>query len=402
MVAAALVPAQVAMGINFFGPSPLLPLIIEQYHLSRSATSLLIVAVTLVVTAFLIPGGVLATRLGTRKTVAISTLIMSAGTLSVVAPNFWTLVALRMVFGVGAGMLLPTTTAVAAEWFGPRERSFVVGINLAGQGLGTALSMLMGGILAEALGGWQAVLSVYGVIALLAFLAWMALSRTPPSVAAEPGSMSAKEIFKTLTDRNALILSIAAIGPFSVFTAFATWLPTYYNERFGMPLDQASAQVAILPLIGVIVNPISGVLMAKLGRRRPLLFVSGILIPIGALASFLTSNPLVMVGGIALLGISFWLFNPLLFTIPAELPGVTLDKVAMVTSAALLSGNLATVFSPWLVGAMTDALGGSYVPGLTVVALTPLLILVSAALLPETGPKAASRRDVRAKAETKP
>ena len=394
-----MVPAQVAMGLNFFGPSPLLPLIIGQYHLSRSATSLMIVAVTVVVTAFLIPGGVLATRLGTKKTVAISALLMSSGTLSMVAPNFWTLVALRVVFGAGGGMLLPATTAVAAEWFGPRERSFVVGINLAGQGLGVASSMLLGGLAAEALRGWQPVLTIYGAAALVAFLAWMVLARTPPRVAAEPDSISAKEVMKALTDRNALILSIAAIGPFSVFTAFATWLPTYYHESFGIPLERASAQVAILPIIGVIVNPISGVVMAKLGRRKPLLFLTGVLCPIGALASFLTSNPLIIVGGIGLLGISFWLFVPALFTIPAELPGVPLERVAMVTSVALLSGNLATVFSPWLVGAMTDALGGSYVPGLTVVALTPLLILVSAALLPETGPKAALRRDAEVKAK---
>jgi cyanate permease len=77
-------------------------------------------------------------------------------------------------------------------------------------------------------------------------------------------------------------------------------------------------------------------------------------------------------------------------TIPMELPGITIERVAIVTAAALTMGNLATVISPLFIGALTDALG-SYLPSLIVVALLPLTLVIAALAIPETGPKASRR-----------
>ncbi len=389
IVATVLFPLQVAMGINMFGPTPLFPDIIDHYGISRSAVSILIVAVNVVLTAFLIPGGVIASRLGTRKAAAISGLLMSIGVLVVVAPNFWAIVGARLVFGAGAGILLPATTAIATEWFGQKERPLMVGLSLAGQGLGVAIGMFVSVPLADALGGWQAVLALYGAIGLLGTAAWLFLGKASPISTTPVSAFSISQVVEVFREKNAILLSLAGVGPFAVFVAFATWLPTYYHEARNMPLEQASSLVAMVPVMGIIINPISGVLMAKLGRRKPILWATGLLLPVTAMGAVLLPNTYLLAASIVVMGICFWLFNPTLFTIPTELPGVSAEKVPLVTAAALTAGNLATVFSPLLVGVMADAMGGSYVPSLVLLSLTPLLILIPAAFLPETGPKAA-------------
>ena len=81
------------------------------------------------------------------------------------------------------------------------------------------------------------------------------------------------------------------------------------------------------------------------------------------------------------------MFIPALLTIPMELPGVTVERVAIVTAAALTMGNGATVISPLFIGYLTDAMG-SYLPSLTIVAILPLTLVIGALALPETGSKA--------------
>ena len=390
-IEAVLLPLQIAAGLNVFAPAPLFPLIVEDYGLGKGVLSLLVVAVTLVLTAFLIPGGLIVARLGLRKAIAVSGFLMAAGTLAMVAPNFWVLLVLRVAFGVGIGILLPATTAVAVQWFRLGERPLINGANLTGQSSGVAIAMFFGVPIAEALGGWQATLSVYGAFALLGAIVWLFVSRTPPSEAGPVANPSMRDVLDIIKDKNVFVASVAAVGPFAVFVAFTSWLPTYYHEAFGMPLVRASSLVAILPLMGVVFNLIGGIVLAKLGLRKPILFLIGVLFPLAALGTFLFDNPVIIVGSIMLLGVCFWLFLPTIFTISMELPGISLEKIAVVTAVVLLLGNLATVFSPLFVGITVDALG-SYMPSLWVLAFFPVTLLISALFLPETGPKASRRR----------
>ena len=101
-----------------------------------------------------------------------------------------------------------------------------------------------------------------------------------------------------------------------------------------MPLQQATSLVAILPLMGVVVNILSGFLFARLGLYRPLLLMPGLLFPIGAFGAFYFDSTPVIIAAILLLGLSFWIFLPTVFTIAMELPGVSVERVAVVTAGA--------------------------------------------------------------------
>ena len=199
--------------------------------------------------------------------------------------------------------------------------------------------------------------------------------------------MSVTAVLGVLKERNTLLLSLALAGPLAMFISYSSWLPTYYNEVFDMPLQKATSILAILPLMGVVVNLLSGFLLARLGLNRPLLMIPGLIFPIGAFGAFYFNSTPIIIAAILVLGFSFWIFLPTVFTTAMELPGVTLEKVGVVTAAVLTIGNASTIVAPFLVGVVTDAIG-SYVPSLAVLAIVPVTAVVAAIALPETGHRA--------------
>lgn len=231
-------------------------------------------------------------------------------------------------------------------------------------------------------------LFLFGAFALVGTSVWLAAGRSAPTLREPALPFSMRDVLPVLTERNTLLLSLAAVGPFAVYIGFSSWLPSYYHEVLGMSVSRSSAMVAILPLMGAVVNPLSGLLQARVGRRKPFLLVPGVVFPFAAVGTFLLfTHPLPIIISTIVLGICFSMFLPALLTIPMELPGITVERVAIVTAAALTMGNGATVISPLFIGFLTDALG-SYLPSLTVVALLPLTLVISALAMPETGSKA--------------
>ena len=290
-------------------------------------------------------------------------------------------------FGIGVAIAFPATSALSAQWFRQEELPVINGLNLAGQTTGFATGMFIAAPIAAAV-GWQQTLFLLGAFVLVGLAVWLVGGRSAPAPVEPPLPFSLRDVLPVLTERNTLLLSLGAAGPFAVFIGFSSWLPSYYHDVLGMSINRASAMMAILPLMGVVVNPLSGLLQARVGRRKPFLLVPGIVLPFAAIGSFLLFNhPFPIAISAIILGLCFSVFIPAFFTIPMELPGVTLERVAIVTAAALTMGNGATVISPLLIGFLTDALD-SYLPGLTIVAVLPLTLVITALAIPETGPKA--------------
>ena len=109
-----ILPLHIGIGLNFIAPAPLFPIIMEHYDINRGMVSLLVAAVTVVLTVSLLPGGFLAARIGPRKAIALGGLLMAVGILTPLAPSFWVVVALRFMFGIGVSIAFPATSALSA------------------------------------------------------------------------------------------------------------------------------------------------------------------------------------------------------------------------------------------------------------------------------------------------
>ncbi len=122
------------------------------------------------------------------------------------------------------------------------------------------------------------------------------------------------------------------------------------------------------------------------------MIIAGLLLPLTAIGSFVSSNPLLLYPSVSLFGVMSWVFIPVVFTIPMELPRMTPERVGVTVAVVLSMGNLSGFAASLVVGLIRDRTGVFSV-GLMIAALLAVGLAVAGYLMPETGLGTAPRRD---------
>jgi MFS family permease len=304
----------------------------------------------------------------------LSGVLMSAGLLIPFVDSFTMIVVLRIFFGIGAAISIPTTSAITMEWFKPKEFPLINGVNESGRALGVSLGVLCAIPIAN-INGWETTLFLYSI-----------LGQSVINLTIPPPISSFKENIPLILNRNTILLAIGAIGPLSLFVGYSAWLPTYYNEVQGMTMVKAGSIVSIIPLVSAMLNPISGIILSKFDNRKFLLIISGLILPMFAFGAVFAVNQIILIMFIVGIGSLLSIAIVSIITIPMELPGVTAPKVGIVTAAILTIGNLSSVISPIFIGSYTEYIG-SYVPALLIVALMPITLVISGLFLHISSPR---------------
>ena len=127
-----------------------------------------------------ISGGPLSDSFGRRPVALACLAVLSISVLaSAFAPSLETLLALRVLTGLGGGALPPNIVGSVADVISPARRARAVGALLAIQGLASAITVPFVAILAD-LGGWQLAFIVYGLtlaVGLVANWLWLPEAR---------------------------------------------------------------------------------------------------------------------------------------------------------------------------------------------------------------------------------
>jgi len=159
-----------AMIINYVDRAALsiaMPFITQEYHLTPAEKGMIFSSFFFGYALFCFVGGYLADRFGPKRV-----LTWSMGFWSVLcgstalAFNFWSLLIVRALFGVGEGPVSTTANKTVNSWFPIKERARAIGINQAGGPLGGARAGAIVGFLALWL-GWRVafvVIAVSGVL----------------------------------------------------------------------------------------------------------------------------------------------------------------------------------------------------------------------------------------------
>ena len=371
------------MGMSFLSPAPLFTYIIAAFEVDRATASLLVGAPSLTIAIALIPASVLAAKLGPRLSLIIGGTLISSVMLSPLASTFTLLLGTRVAFACGAAMILGAVPAVVLRWFPQRELALVNGLNVTAQSVGITASMFIGPRVASA-AGWSAALFAFGVVAASATALWLVVGRDPAGKAPAVVPFPIRALPAMLTDRATLLLAAGVAGALTTFITFTSWLPTYWQEAFGFSPEQAGTTGAILGAAGIVGSAIGSTLPSRFPRRRPFLIVAGVLLPVFAVGCFAANSPLLLLVSIPIFGILGWVFMPIVFTIPMELPRVTAERVGVTVGIVLSVGNLSGFFAPLLVGYLRDRTG-NYLLGFGICALGGLVLAAAGYLMPETG-----------------
>ena len=194
------------------------------------------------------------------------------------------------------------------------------------------------------------------------------------------------EVWPILRNRTILLLGFADAVCFAQYFALSSWLPTFYNETRGMSLSEGgfiTSQFHFMGIFGVLVG---GVLALKVRPRRRVLILAGAMVGVVGLGTFLVDNSPVNYGSVMIVGFASWLYTPIIFTLPMELPGMTPNKVAIAWAAVITAELIGVSIAPPVVGAMADSLG-SFTPGFVLFNAVAWLLFISAFFLREPSPQ---------------
>ena len=129
VVAGLIMLAHFSVGLNYFSVAPVFPLIMEDLGVNRATVSLLVALALLIHAVFGLPGGVIAGRFGAEKVYLLAWILVGMSAFSSFAENFATLLVLRLAYGIGFGLIIPTTAPILIRWMKPREITVMNGLD---------------------------------------------------------------------------------------------------------------------------------------------------------------------------------------------------------------------------------------------------------------------------------
>ncbi len=269
--------AGIAAFFNLYATQPLLPLLEQIFHASKSQVGRTVSAATLGVAISAPFCGALAERIGRRKVIVASIFLMAIPTiLAATASSLSVLVFWRFLQGiVMPGIFGVTIAYIGEEWPRPRVPQ-VVSIYVSGTVLGGFLGRIITGVAAThhlipfVPPSWRNGFAFIGAFDLVfGILLW----RWLPRDSASPNSSTEHTSFLRHL-RNPQLVATYAVGFNVLFTLVATFTYiTFYLAAppFGLSPARLSALFMVY-LVGLIITPIGGVWISRVGSRDALIF----------------------------------------------------------------------------------------------------------------------------------
>ncbi|MHB1007252.1 MAG: MFS transporter [Chloroflexota bacterium] len=274
-----------AQGFLRFGYAMILPNMRDAMGLTYTQTGMLATANYVGYTLGALGIGPLVTRFGSRRTIAVATLITGlAVVLTGAATNYEMALVLQLIAGAGAVTALSPVMSLATAWFAPGLRGRAAGVMSAGGPLGSLVTgpLVPALIAVFGLAAWRVGWFVLGgAIVLAAVMNFFFLRDRPADVGLLPlGATKAVESVKAVPDlRRAyttpVVWYIAGLALLSTLQAisFNTFFTIYLVQERGVDNAAAGALWAFAGLVGIISGFAWGAVSDRLGRKHALLAV---------------------------------------------------------------------------------------------------------------------------------
>ncbi len=380
VIAALILAAHLSIGLNFFSVTPLLPLVIDDYEVSRASASLLIALPTVVKALTGLPGSLIINRLGLNRSFTISWFMLGMLAFSPLATAFPAMILLRLLYGLGAGLMMTASASLIMQWFPTKEVPVINTLILVVISLGVAASISLAVPLSNAM-TWEAVLGIFGIIGLLGAIAWALLGKTGSTTQEASSLFTLRDVWHVFRNRTIFLLVVGDALVFIQYAAVTSWLPSFLHESRGLSLEQAGYITSILPAIGVAAVLIGGFLSLRVKARRPFFIIPGVIVGLGGFGSFLLTDLNAIYLSVMMIGVGTWIYQPILLTLPMQLSWMTPRKITVVWGASLTIAGFGMFISPIVVGASRDLLG-SFIPGFSVWALLAWSLVLTGVFLP--------------------
>lgn len=287
-------------------------------------------------------------------------------------------IAVRAALGVFEAAGTPAAVKSAALYFGPQNRSKIIGLGNMAPNIGAVLAPLVIPGLAVAL-GWRQTFLVAGGLGLLWVAVWLAV-RMPPEVAPPSALADTPPVTALLSDPRQWALISAKVLTDPVWWFLLFFLPDFFHRVFHLGQADLGRPVALVYALAGLGALSGGWLPARLlarglgrnaARKRAMLLYASLIVPVPAVLWAASPWTAALVLGIALFAHQGFSTNVFAFAadmFPARVIG---GAVGVAAFAGNMAGIAIIEFASWSLSA-----GHGYAPMLAFASVAYLLALL--------------------------
>ena len=365
----------------------LFPFIKADWGITDAQCGMLVSAVYWSIVIFTFPVSILVDRWSRKKSIGLMAIIWSLATAAcALTRSFSQLRAARMLIGIGEAGYAPGGTAMIAGLYPEEKRSRMMGIWNMSIPLGSAVGIALGGIIATHW-GWRHAFGLVAlpglIVAILFFFVkdykTVELTKTVKETSAKV-KMKTGEIAREFLHTPSLILTYFGFAAMVFVTSsLMTWLPSFLNRVYNIPVDQAGMKVGIIMMMAIVGAPLGGFLadMWTKKRKNARLLLSALSAILSAVIFYMafvlftgsTQYILLLAGGLTVMT-----FVPAAAAVTQDVvhPGLRAVSYAF---CVIVQNLLGASVGPVFIGAMSDKYGIA-----AAVAMLPLFLVVAAGL----------------------
>lgn len=348
----------VAMTLNWFDIAPAFSAIGADFHTGISSTAFLISLFLLGYGIAHVPGGLLATRIGMKRTLVLGLLLEGlAGIASGLCRNYLELATVRVVAGVGASIFIAVAFGAVSVWFEHRETTLALGISGgAAFSVGAAIGLYLWSYLITAI-GWRAALPVAGAFAVLVAVLLALTFDTPPHTRTLGGvAITLAGLRESLADRQLWIYGVALLGGYGAYFTVSQLLAGYAVSDRALPTAWAGLLSAMLGLAGIPGSIIGGALADRWRTTRAIVVVPLLLMAVGlALIPVVPLSLLwvlaILLGGLDIFSFAAWA------AVPARVARIRPENLGTASGLMLTIAAVGGFAVPALFGRIVPAHG---------------------------------------------
>ncbi len=247
----------------------------KDWGISHTQSGLLISAVYWAIVILTFPISILVDRWSRTKTIGVMAIMWSLATaLCALTGNFVQLFMARMLIGVGEAGYAPGGSAMISGLYPIDRRARMMGIWNASIPLGSAIGVLLGGIIAVKL-GWKhafGIVAIPGMIVAILFLFVKDYKTVDLSFYDKNSNkikMEKKDMVKEFISKPSVLFTYFGMAAVVfVTTSILTWLPTYFEKMRNIPQETAGKMASSVMVLALVGAPLGGYLTDRWRKSR--------------------------------------------------------------------------------------------------------------------------------------
>ena len=293
---ASLILGRLIYAVNWYNFAAVFTLVARDMNQNISGLGIAVGSFYLGVGLFQIPGGLLAAKIGPKRTAVYGTLLASAASiLTSIATNFSQLLVLRFLVGTGMAFVFAPGVILMARYFRQRAEGFSVGLFQAAFYLGGALGIFGWAVLAD-VWGWRESLAISGGLGVLT--AVLMLFLIPKDSIREEFDMKLLEVRRIVASRWLFLLGVGMFGVTGVSSLTTAFMVYYLQNSLSANAALAGGVGASALLASLLSSPLFGILHDRTRNPAWLMFICGLGGIVGLELASIMSIPAAVVANI--------------------------------------------------------------------------------------------------------